>query len=204
MKRLIGIAAAAIVLSACATAPVTTYQAAADLNSSGYLTAPAENGRYVVAYTGAKGMSREQVAEYALLRAAEFTAESGQEWFAVIDSRNQNVQLSRAKDDLQARSGGFIAGGESVGTSAGAAGGSPSPGGVADSATRGGPSTGGFGGGDVPYQVLERWTPPTVYQTVIVIQMGTGTQATFQGLDKAPEIFAANATAAGIRGKMKP
>lgn len=206
MKRLIGITAAAMVLSACATAPapVATYEAAASLNSSGYLTAPAENGRHTIVYTGAKGMSREQVAEYALLRAAEFTVESGQEWFAVIDTKNQKVQLSRGKDDLQGRSGEFMSGGESSGTGSGGAGATPSPGGVADSMTRGGPSTGGFGGGDVPYQVLERWTPPSVHQTVIVIQMGKDTQAAFPGLDKAPEIFAAKSTAVEIRGRMKP
>lgn len=206
VERIIGIAAAAIVLSACATAPapVASYEAAASLDSSGYLTVPAENGQHTIVYTGAKGMSREQVAEYALLRAAEFTIESGQEWFAMIDTKNQNVQLSRVKDDLQGRSGGFISGGESAGAGTGGAGASPSPGGVADPTTRGGPSTGGFGGGDVPYQVLERWTPPTVHQTVIVIQMGTDTQATFQGRNEAPEIFAAKPTAAEIRGRMKP
>ena len=204
MNRSIGIAVATFVLSGCATAPVASYEAAAGLNRSGYLTAPAENGRHTIVYTGAKGMSREQVAEYALLRAAEFTAESDQEWFAVIDTKNQKVQLSRGKDDLQGRSGGFISGGESSSSGAGGSGASPSPGGVADSSTRGGPSTGGFGGGDVPYQVLERWTPPTVHQTVIVIQMGKDTQATFPGLDKPPEIFPAKSTAAEIRGRMKP
>lgn len=206
MKRLIGITAAAMVLSACATAPapVATYEAAASLNSSGYLTAPAENGRHTIVYTGAKGMSREQVAEYALLRAAEFTVESGQEWFAVIDTKNQKVQLSRGKGDLQGRSGEFMSGGESSGTGSGGAGATPSSAGVADSMTRGGPSTGGFGGGDVPYQVLERWTPPSVHQIVIVIQMGKDTQAAFPGLDEAPQIFAAKSTAVEIRGRMKP
>lgn len=201
MKRCILIATAAITLIACASSPAPTYQAATDLGTPGHLTAPAEDGRYTVAYTGAKGMSRAQVAEYALLRAAELTIESGQEWFAVINTTNQTVQLTDGKDDLQARSGGGFVSGESAGTGTGGSA-APSPGGVSDSATRGGPSTGGFGGGDVPYQVIERWRPPTVPQTVIVIQMGKGSQASFEGLDKAPEIFSAKSVAADIRGKM--
>ena len=202
MKRQIVIAAAAVVLTACATAPAPTYEAAAHLDSSGYFSAPTENGRYAVAYTGAKGMSRAQVAEYAMLRAAELTLESDQEWFAVIESKTQNVQL-QSKDDLKSRTTGGFVGGESASTGAGGAGGTASPGGVSDSVTRGGPSTGGFGGGDVPYQVLERWTPPTVPQTVIVIQMGKGDEASFDGLDKEPEIFGARTVADEIRGKMK-
>ena len=72
MKRIIGIATCAVVLSAFATVAtakkppvVPPYEAAADMNSAGWLTAPAENGRYYVAYTGSKGMTRQQVAEFA-------------------------------------------------------------------------------------------------------------------------------------------
>lgn len=203
MKQLLTIVSAALALSACASAPVQTYQASAGPGSPGYLTAPSDNGRYTVAYTGAKGMSREQVAQYALLRAAELTAESNQEWFAVIDTQTQSVQLTQEKDDLRGRTGGFVNGGESTGTGAGGAGGTLNPGGVSDAATRGGPSTGGFGGGDVPYQVIERWTPPTVYQTVLIVQMGSGDDATFAGVTQTPKIFPAKSTAADIRGKMK-
>jgi hypothetical protein len=41
-------------------------------------------------------------------------------------------------------------------------------------------------------------------QTVIVIQMGSGEKAEFAGVEKAPEIFPAKATADDIRAKMKP
>jgi hypothetical protein len=146
-------------------------------------------------------MTRAQVAEYALLRAAEFTTESGQEWFAVIDKTSQSVQLTREQEDISGKSGGVL-GGETAGTGSGGAGASESPRGVSDSGTRGGPSTGGFGGGDVPYQVLERWEPPKVFQTVIVIQMGKGDQAEFPGLEKPPEILPAQSVAAEIRAKM--
>jgi hypothetical protein len=141
------------------------------------------------------------VAEYALLRAAEFTAESGQEWFAVITTNTQSVQLARKSEDLQSKSGGVL-GGESVGTGSGGAGGSEAPRGTSDSSTRGGPSTGGFGGGDVPYQVIERWEPPKVYQTVILIQMGKGDKAEFPGVAKAPTIYSADTVVSEIRAKM--
>jgi hypothetical protein len=203
-KRKFAIALVAMACSVVVQArdPKPTYQPATELNTPGFLTAPADGGRITVVYTGARGMSKKQVAEYAMLRAAEFTAESGQEWFAVIDTKAQKVQLVENKNDLKAR-GGFGAG-ESTGTGAGGAGAGASPRGTADSSTRGGPSTGGFGGGDVPYQALERWTPPSVHQTVLVIQMGKGDQASFAGVTKTPEIFPASTTAAEIRAKMKP
>jgi hypothetical protein len=206
MNRIIGVAVAAAVLLGCATAPppAPTYQAAASLDSTGYLTAPAENGRIAVAYTGAKGMSREQVAQFALLRAAELTTESGQEWFAVITTKTQNVQLAQTKEDLKNRSGGGFLGGPG-GSSTGAGGsGAPASRGTADSQTSGGANAGGFGGGAPPSGVLERWQPPTVPQTVIVIQMGKGEQASFPGLSKAPEIFSAKTVATDIRAKMAP
>ena len=43
-----------------------------------------------------------------------------------------------------------------------------------------------------------------VLQTVIVIQMGKGEEASFPGLKKAPQIFSAKTTAEEIRAKMKP
>jgi hypothetical protein len=205
MNRIIGVAAVAAVLWGCASAPppAAVYKPATDVNSAGYLTAPAENGRFAVAYTGTKGMSRERVAEFALLRAAEFTQESGQEWFAVITTKTQTVQLVPSKDDLKTRSGGFIGGPGGSSTGAGGTG-SPATRGTADAQTGGGATAGGFGGGAPPTQVLERWTPPTVPQTVIVIQMGSGEQAKFPGLDKAPEIFSAKTVASDIRAKMNP
>src|SRR5579885_2704323 len=106
MKLSMVMAFATIALVACASAPVPTYQEAAGVGSPGYLTAPAENGYVTVAYTGARGMTREQVAQYALLRAAELTTESGYDWFAVITKKVQNVKLSNKADDLQSRIGG--------------------------------------------------------------------------------------------------
>lgn len=205
MKRTMGVAAIAALLWGCASAPppAPVYEAAAGVNSPGYLTAPSEDGRFVVSYTGTRGMTREQVAEFALLRAAEFTAESGKEWFAVITTKTQSVVPAPPKEDLKSRSGGgFIGGPGGSSTSAGGTG-APATRGTADPTTGGSATAGGFGGGAPPTQVLERWTPPKVLQTVIVIQMGSGDQASFGGLDKAPEIFPAKSTAEDIRSKMK-
>jgi hypothetical protein len=206
MKRNLVVAAVAAVLWGCASAPppAPVYEAATNVNSPGYSTAPTDNGRFAVVYTGTKGMSRERVAEFALLRAAEFTAESGQEWFAVITTKTQKVQLVQTKDDLKTRSGGGFIGGPG-GSSTGAGGtGAPATRGTADAQTGGSATAGGFGGGAPPTQVLERWTPPMVPQTVIVIQMGSGEEAKFAGLDKAPEIFSAKTVAGEIRAKMTP
>jgi hypothetical protein len=192
--------AATLALSACQTA-MPSYQAASGPNGVGYFSAPADNGRQVVTYTGEKGMKPAQVAEYALLRAAELTLASGQEWFAVLQSASQQVQVGDV-NSIAGRSGSVLKG-ESTTAGAGGGGDRRTAGaGVDDGVVPGGPTTGGFGGGDVPYQVIERWTPPTVHQTAIVIQMGSGTEVSLDGLEKAPEILSAQHVADGIRAKM--
>ncbi len=198
MKKHI-VAAVAVALCACQSA-TPAYRAASGPGSAGYFTAPAENGRYTVAYTGDKGMTQSQVAELALLRAAELTIASGAEWFAIISAASRQVQLGDV-NSIQGRTGSVLT---SESTTAGAGGGgdkSTAAPGVSDGVVPGGPSIGGFGGGDIPYQVIERWTPQTVHQTTIVIQMGSGKQASFPGLATTPEIYSARAVAAEIRAK---
>lgn len=188
--------------SSTAAPPKATYVAAPGLDTSGWLTANADDGRYTVVYTGTPGMKREQVAEFAMLRAAEFTSEAGLEWFAVTRKVSRSVTIDPRKNDLGSKAGGTLGGNPTTGTGSGApAGGSP---GASNPTTRGGPSTGGFGGGDVPYQVLERWQPAKVPQTILEIQMGSGDQASFKGLSKAPEIFEAKKVSSEIRAKMQP
>lgn len=199
MKKLLSIAATALLAGCMNSMPA--YQAAGGPNSIGYFAAPAENGRFSVGYTGGKDMSATQVAEFAMLRAAEMTSAAGHEWFAVLSSTSREVQ-DGAINDIQGRSGSVLSTG-SIG--AGAGGGGSKAGaapGVSDGSVATGPSTGGFGGGDVPYQVLERWTPPTLHQTTLLIQMGSGNAASFEGLAKTPEIFSAADVANGIRAKM--
>jgi len=185
---LLGAATAAIPgASSAATAP---YHAAGPQGGSGWTTAAAANGRYVVAYTGDSKDKKDQIAKYAFLRAAEFTQEQGFEWFAVIASSVRDVEVGSA-EDVAGRTGAFI-GSNTAGMGAGADQSARNPG------VNMGPSTGGFGGGDVPPSVLEHWQPKKVPQAVLLIQMGKGDQANFEGLTKQPEIFDAKSTAAEL------
>ena len=177
-----------------AKAPI--YQAAGPKGGIGYSTTALENGRYVVTYTGDARMKRDQAANLALLRSAEFTQESGFEWFAVIGSTIREVEVGSASD-LAGRTGSFMG---NVTASSGA--GSDTSAG-SDANVNMGPSTGGYGGGDVPPSVLERWRPKTVVQAVLIIQMGKGDEANFAGLSKQPEIFDAKSTSEEIRAGLK-
>lgn len=197
MKRLT-LVAATLALGACQTA-MPSYQAASGPNAVGYFVTAADGGRQAITYTGEKGATPAQVAEFALLRAAELTLASGQEWFAVLHTASQKVQAGDV-NQISGRSGSVLTG-ES--TTAGSGGDRRGAGaGVEDATVPGGPTTGGFGGGDVPYQVLERWTPPTVNQTTLLIQMGSGKEASFEGLEATPEIFSAREVVDRIRAKM--
>jgi hypothetical protein len=197
VKRLILIASA-VALSACQTS-TASYEAASGPGQVGYFSAPVDDGRVAITYTGKKGMAEAQVAEYALLRAAELTLASGQQWFAVLYSDSREARVGDI-NRIDGRSGAILTG-ES--TTAGSGGDRTGAGpGIDDSPVPGGPTTGGFGGGDVPYQVLERWTPPTVKQTTLIVQMGSGNQASFEGLESVPQIYSAQEVAAQIRAKM--
>ncbi len=197
MRKSALIAAVAGLLPAC-SATMPTYQAASGPNGVGHFSAPAENGRQLVVYTGTKDMSVGQVAEYAMLRAAELTLEAGKEWFAVVNSNT--AQLHPSNVNSITSSGPVLATG---GTDAGASGQSPAGPGVSDASVPSGPTTGGFGGGDVPYQVIERWRAPTVPRATLIIQMGSGSQASFPDLPNAPEIYSAQEVATSLRAKLK-
>lgn len=171
MKRLLVVAVSALALTACAaTSP--SYQAL-DGRAGGYASQSIEANRYVVSYTGVKGMPREQVAQYAMLRAAEITQENGHEWFAVIGGTTRKVDLTKALSSAVGDYGHFLDTGFSFG---------------------------GWGGGAPPAQVLERWKADDVAQTIMIIQVGTGDDARFEGANATPEIFDAKATAEEIRG----
>lgn len=197
VKRLILIASMAA-LGACQTS-TASYEAANGPGQAGYFSAPVENDRVAVSYTGKKGMSQAKVAEFALLRAAELALASGQQWFAVLYSDSREVRLGDI-NRIDGRTGAILTGESATAGSGGDRRGAGA--GIDDSTVPGGPTTGGFGGGDVPYQVLERWTPPTVKQTTLIVQMGSGNQASFEGLESTPEIYSAQEVAAQIRAKM--
>jgi hypothetical protein len=84
MPRLFLIAAAALSLVACATAP-TLYQPAASPQAVGYREYRIEPGRYRVTFQGGPGAPPQQVQDYALLRAADLALADGYDWFRVSD-----------------------------------------------------------------------------------------------------------------------
>lgn len=87
------ILAAAIGLSACATAP-PPYTAAVSPTSVGYSEQQIESNRYFVTYRAPSGAEPAVLQDYALLRAAELTLANGREWFWV-DRRTLDEESSR-------------------------------------------------------------------------------------------------------------
>ena len=93
MKRLLiaGAALALTGLAACASTP-TVYGAATGAQTSvGFTDYRIETGRYRVTFTGGGGAPMNQVADYALLRAAEVSLRDGYDWFRVVDRRDSQV-----------------------------------------------------------------------------------------------------------------
>ena len=82
-RHLLVIAAAAGALTACATP--TVYGPATSRSSAGYLERRIETDRFQVTFRGGNGAPAAQVADYALLRAAELTLREGYDWFRIVD-----------------------------------------------------------------------------------------------------------------------
>ena len=82
---ILAILPAALLLTACATGP-KPYQPASGASSYGWSEQAIETGRYRVSY---QAETPEKAREYALLRAAELTLQSGGEWFRVTDSYSE-------------------------------------------------------------------------------------------------------------------
>lgn len=70
-------------LAACATP--TTYGPQSGPRSVGFTDYRIETGRYRVSFQGGPGAPPEQVADFALRRAAEVVARDGYDWFRVVD-----------------------------------------------------------------------------------------------------------------------
>lgn len=85
VRPLIAAGAAALLLAACATAPTLYRSAASTPNAVGYSEYRLEAGRYRVTFQGGAGAPEAQVADYALLRAAELALRDGYDWFRVAD-----------------------------------------------------------------------------------------------------------------------
>ena len=90
MKRLLLTVALCAGLSACASAP-TVYTAANGPEAVGFSSYRIEPGRYRVTFRGGPGGSPEQVADYALLRAADIALADVYDWFRVSDRSMRQV-----------------------------------------------------------------------------------------------------------------
>ena len=77
--------AALVCLSLAACATPTVYAPAGDRYGSGFSDYRIEQGRYRVTFRGGGGAPEAQVADYALLRAADLTLRDGYDWFRVVD-----------------------------------------------------------------------------------------------------------------------
>lgn len=105
MKRLVVVAAAALSLAACATAP-TVYQPAAGPQAVGYSEYRIEPGRYRVTFRGGPGAPPQQVMDYALVRAADLAISEGYDWFRVAD------RFTEGRPDRGPRVGVGVGGGD--------------------------------------------------------------------------------------------
>ena len=104
MKRLV-IAAIALSLAACATAP-TLYQPATGPQAVGYAEYRIEPGRYRVTFQGGPGAPPQQVMDYALVRAADLAIRDGYDWFRVAD------RFTEGRPDRGPRLGVGVGGGD--------------------------------------------------------------------------------------------
>jgi hypothetical protein len=85
VKPFLAAALSGLLLAACASTP-TVYRAQSGApNDVGYSEYRLEAGRYRVTFQGGPGASEAQIADYALLRAAELALRDGYDWFRIAD-----------------------------------------------------------------------------------------------------------------------
>ena len=84
-KPLIAAVLSGGVRAASATTPTVYRARAAGPNDTGYSEYRLEAGRYRVTFQGGPGAKEAQIADYALLRAAELALRDGYDWFRVAD-----------------------------------------------------------------------------------------------------------------------
>jgi hypothetical protein len=94
---LLAATAAALALSACATA--TPYGPAGPDSRYGYSDQRIDSDRYRVNFSGNSVTSRDQVEMSLLLRAAELTLETGNDWFATVNrATDRDVRYASSPD----------------------------------------------------------------------------------------------------------
>ncbi|MFC7377594.1 hypothetical protein [Brevundimonas sp. GCM10030266] len=97
LKPVLLVTAAALALSACATA--TPYAPAGPDSRYGYSEQRVDSDRFRVSFAGNSVTSREQVEMSLLLRAAELTLENGHDWFATVNrATDRDVRLQAVPD----------------------------------------------------------------------------------------------------------
>jgi hypothetical protein len=84
MKLAVPLIAATLGLAACASTP-TVYGPAMRADGPGYSDYRIEQNRFRITFRGGRGAPPEQVADYALRRAADIALAEGFDWFQVTD-----------------------------------------------------------------------------------------------------------------------
>lgn len=118
MIRHFFVIAAAVALTACATAP-PSYSAASSQGGTGYSEQQIESNRFFVTYRAANSADAGVLRDYALLRAADVALQHNAQWFWV-DHTSVDSTGARSGPSIGIGIGGASFGGHSaVGTSVG-------------------------------------------------------------------------------------
>jgi len=155
------LAASAFALSACAS--LAPYGPASSPSSQGYVEQRIESDRFRITYRGVGAAG--PVADLALLRAAELTTETGNDWFEVTQ---------RYIDGRPDSAGGFR---PSLGVGAGS--------------SRYGGRHGGFSSSGVGVGVGVNFSGPSATSTVLEVRLGRGQQPDRPEVYDAREVQAA-------------
>jgi hypothetical protein len=192
MRHVLATIIAAIGIAMCALAP-----AYADTASTGeFRTAQTGEGEYAVIMRGDRSMDRREVAEQAMLHAAEVTLQQGFEWFMVTSNLTQRIDLQTAASLTELDNAGVNVRDAGAGQGAGAD--ASGSGGGGNSATAG-VDPGAVGvGTSVDPRLLERRRPRMAYQTILMIKVGRGHEVQVEDPAHVGEIF----DAASIRSQL--
>jgi hypothetical protein len=177
--------------------------AAGDAAHGESYTAQTGEGQYAVIYRGDRSMSRRDVAQNAMLRAAELTLETGNEVFLVNQTSTSRIDLStvEALSELDRPAGAARDAGAGAGSGAGGTSGSSGSGGVGAATAGVDPGAVGVGTGVDP-RLLERRRTRMAYQTILMIRVGRrGQELQVEDPNAQLEIFDAAAVAASMRAE---
>lgn len=98
MSRVSAAALVLILLAGCASQPL--YSPASRPDEPGYWETQLTDDRFRVSFVGRNATSSEAVRNYALLRAAELTLASGNDWFEIIDRENDERLTTRGSPNF--------------------------------------------------------------------------------------------------------